>query len=117
MVDDVKYIINDEQKTYCVVPESEYLDIDELLKMGTIESVETKNELVGLEIYVADWFSLSDGSRLGFYTKGGALKYIGMSKTIFGQTTELIFKTIIRNDNSGVVFSIPEDYALVEYKF
>jgi|GEM_PF-4086976 len=116
MVDGVKYIIDDEKKTYCVVPESEYLDIDELLEMGTIESVETKNELVGLEIYVADWFLLSDGSRIGFYTKDGALKYIGMSKTVLGQTTELVFKTIIRNDNSGVVFSIPEDYTLVEYK-
>ncbi len=116
MVDGVKYIIDDKQKTYCVVPESEYLDIDELLEKGSIESVETKNELVGLEICVADWFTLSDGSRVGFYTKDGDLKYIGMSKTFFGQTTELVFKTTIRNDNSEIVFSIPKDYALVEYK-
>ena len=53
----------------------------------------------------------------GNFTAITALKYIGMSKTVFGQTTELVFKTIIRNENSEIVFSIPKDYALVEYKF
>jgi hypothetical protein len=114
VVNGVTYEIDDVSKTYCVAPEDGG-DLEGLF--DEVVNVETKNELVGTDIYVADWFESEDGSKFALYTKDGKIEYLSMSFPAeeVSQAMNILMKMDIDSDISKAEFSIPEGYALADY--
>ena len=119
VLDGVEYQIDDLQKTYCKVPEDGDSSDSATNVKGLFEGVtevQTKNELIGTDIYVADWFIYKNGSRLGLYTKNGKVDYMAMVYDVGGTPYSILMEMNIEGDISKADFSIPQGYVLVDYE-
>ncbi len=87
-------------------------DADSLIDLRFLDgniTVETKNELVGTEVYVADWFKSADGD-IGIFTKDGALKYFCVRMGSGQSVTELLLKIEATETVDSSIFEIPANY-------
>ena len=107
-IEDKSIQIDHIQKNYYYSDEGADSIID-LRFLGEDITVETKNELVGTDVFVADWLKGANGE-VGIYTKDGVLKYFCARIPSAQGVTELLLKIDASETVDSSIFEIPAGY-------
>ncbi len=107
-IEDKSIQIDHIQKNYYYSDEGVDSIID-LRFLGKDITVETKNELVGTDVFVADWFKSANGD-IGIYTKDGVLKYFCARIPSAQGVMEVLLKIDASETVDSSIFEIPAGY-------